>query len=103
MRVVDFSMDGITVKLASMTWAQAEKFVAEGQALLKNADTKSEQWLDRTLMTVGTSLIGAGATSEECTPERLKELYDMPTMNAMYFKILEVSGLAVKQGEAAAA
>ena len=103
MRVVEFSMDGISVKLASMTWAQAEKFVAEGQALLKNTETKPEQWLDRTLMTVGTSLIGAGTAAEECTPDRLKEQYDMPTMNAIYFKILEVSGLAVKQGEAAAA
>jgi selenophosphate synthetase-related protein len=102
-RVVPFQMDGLNIKLASMSWAQAEKFVEEGKKLVeRGADVSNDEWLARTLQTVHASMVKAGAESNG-GPASLKDEYDMPTLNAMFTKILEISGLRTTQGEAGAA
>lgn len=94
-RVVEFSMDGITVQLASMTWAQAEKFVEAGQELLKRGEAvPASEWIERTVGTVAIAL--------DVEPSEIKDTYDMPTVNAMFLKVLEISGLRTTTGEAPA-
>lgn len=86
-RTVLFKMDDVEVKLATMSWAQAEAFVLEGKEMLEaGLKTSSQDWLDRTLKTVAVSI-----GYED--PISLKNNYDMPTINAMYLRILEASGL----------
>lgn len=94
-RTVTFKMDDVEVRLATMSWAQAEHFVKEGKEMLERTPTSGE-WLDRTLEVVARSLANTDAGA-------LKESYDMPTINAMYLKILEASGLrTTNEGEAKA-
>ena len=89
-------MDGVTVKLASMTWAQAEKFVEQGREMLaRDPKPADSEWVDRTLDTIVISVRNAGQQSDFSVEGKdgLKELFDMPTINAMFLKVLEISGL----------
>jgi hypothetical protein len=89
-RIVDFVMDGVNEKLASMTWKQAEKFVEEGRELLKNKETPEDVWLDRLVRVVAESMNRAG---KEISIDELKDQFDIPMLNEMNYKILVISGL----------
>jgi hypothetical protein len=102
-RVRDFEMDGVKLKIASMSTREARQFVKEGTELLervKRQGSSSEAWLTRRDMAVIASLNKAGA-SPEWTSEKLEEEFDLPLLDAVYSAILEFSGL--KLGEAVAA
>ena len=101
-RVVNFSMDGVELKLASMSWAEAEKFVEEGRALLERQKIENigEEFVKRQLETVSRSLVKAGG---EFPVDKLKAEFDMPTVTAIFTKVLEISGLATTPGEVKAA
>jgi hypothetical protein len=102
-RVVDFKIDEfVSVRLAAMSWAEAEKFQEETAQLLANKEaTKSEDWMGLTQRTVIESIkkattirpIDGQPTNGDFTLEVLKRDFDLPAINAMYFKVLEISGL----------
>jgi hypothetical protein len=99
-RVCNFEMDGITLKLASMSVNEAEAFVKEGNEFIermKREELKPEEWLTRRNKVVITSLNKAGGI---WTEETLKEEFDLPLLDAFYSRLLEFSGL--KPGEATA-
>jgi hypothetical protein len=100
-RVCNFSMDGVEVKIASMSVAEAEIFVKESGDLIaraKQGSVANEEWMQRRNKTIIAALAKAG---EEWTEEKLKSELDIPTLDALYLKILEFSGL--RSGEVAAA
>ncbi len=99
-RICEFKLDGYEepFRLASMTSAQARAHVNEGKELLKRAEAgevPDEEWNARSRTTVATALNRAsGATNgNSWTPEKLDEEFDLPTINALFLKVLEFSGL----------
>jgi hypothetical protein len=100
-RTFGFKMDDLEIKVASLSWAQAEAHVEAGRELLqRTTPATADEWLARTLHTVALSL--SAASGSEVSTEQLKADYDIPTVNAIYTYILEVSGLRQPQGEATA-
>jgi hypothetical protein len=96
-------MDGITVKIASMSVREAEDFVAEGDAFLeqmKSRKVEAKEWLSRRNRAVVASLLKAVPDSG-WTEDRLKDEFDLQFLDALYTKILAFSGL--KPGEVVAA
>lgn len=94
MRVCNFEMDGVSLKIASMTVREAEEFANETKALIEKQKSGAEvpvaEWLDRRNQTV---LCALNKADGEWTVERLKNELDLPTLDALYLKILEFSGL----------
>jgi len=88
-----------------MTWAQAEKFVEEGSKVLAEYNKKktngdkpsADIFVKRTLETVSRSL--AQANDGDFTVDKLREEFDMIVLNALYDKVMEISGLKITQGE----
>ena len=105
-RVFDFEQDGVKVKLAAMSWTLAEKHVAEGQELLARGDVTPNEWFQRIVKAVETSMERADAGAEN-TLQGLKDAYDVPTLKdvipAMYERLMVVSGLRNPEGEEKAA
>lgn len=100
-RTFTFKMDSLEIKVASLSWKQTEEHVKAGRELLERTPAAGvEDWLDRSLKTVALSLAAASGATVEV--EAIKENFDMPTINAMYVYILEVSGLKEPTGEVAA-
>ncbi len=104
-RVCEFKMDGYEepFKLASMTSAEAENHVNEGKELLKReaaGELTPEDWNTRARTTVANALNRAAQNGNSWTPEEIHEQLDIPTINALFLKTLEFSGL--KAGEVTA-
>lgn len=99
-RTKRFEMDGVSLKIASMSVAEAEAFVDEGRVFIermKTAEVKPEEWLARRDRAVIASLVKAGGEWDE---DKIKHEFDLPLLDAVYSAILEFSGL--KPGEAVA-
>lgn len=103
-RVTTFEMDGISLKIASMSVNEAEAFVESGNALLAKMKAGEEVnpkiWLQRRNDCILASL-NKVPQENKWTEARLKDELDLPTLAALHDKILEFSGL--KTGEATAA
>jgi hypothetical protein len=114
-RVCEFAMPGLepAFKLASMSVSEAEAFVKQGNEMLAKvkedpARVPREYWINRRNETVLASLKKALPDSwnaDDWTPERFAQEFDLPTVEAMFNKILEFSGLKPPEsaGEVAAA
>ena len=103
MRTCEFDFDGQAFKIASMSVREAEEFVEEGKRLLEKAKTDevaAETWLRRRNEVILASL-NKVAGEEAFRAETMKDEFDLPTLDALYSKILEFSGL--KPGEVVAA
>jgi hypothetical protein len=101
-RTCDFQMEGISLKLASMSVAEAEQFVNEGNDFLermKRGELKAEEWIERRNRAVVASLSKA-SPGVKYDVDWLKNELDLPTIAAAYDRILDFSGL--KPGEAVA-
>jgi len=93
-------MDGVELKLASMSMAEADALVKEGNELserMKRGEVKTEEWLGHRNRAVIRSIVKAGAEMNEA---RLKEEFDLIQVEVLYDKVLDFSGL--KPGGAAA-
>jgi hypothetical protein len=106
-RVCDFQMEGVKLKIASMSFSLAEKYVKESGELLARTDVKPEEWMTREHQTVLEALNRANSNGDgSWTVERIRDEMDIPTINAIYLRILEISGLrptGESKGEAKAA
>ncbi len=108
-RVREFKLEGYKepFKMASMTSAQAEEHVNQGKELIRRnvaGEVTPEEWNNRARSTVALSLNRAAVSESHdvvaWTPERVHEELDIPAINELFLKALEISGL--KTGEEAA-
>lgn len=99
-RVRTFDFEGVSVKYASMSIAEAEAFVEDGKKLLDRGDVSAQEWLSRRHATIIASLNKA-AGDENWGEEGIKKEFDNPTADKLYRAILDFSGL--NPGEAPAA
>lgn len=99
-RVFDFEMEGLKLRVAAMSFNMAQEFVKKSRELIeqgKKAEAgngepvAAETWNEREHSTILASLKRAG--NEELTIDKLRDEMDIPTMNALYLFILEISGL----------
>ena len=105
-RVCEFKMDGLAqvLKFASMTTAEAEKHVNEGKEMLarhSKSPLPPEEWKLRARKTVCDAMNRLDSNSA-WTPEKLDEEFDIPTIDALFMRILEASGLRSGEVQAAA-
>ena len=99
-RVREFEMDGVKLKLASMNFAMAEKFVEDGKAFLekmKAGELRPQAWMERRNAALLDALKRAGTEWDEV---KLKEELDIPLIEFFYDSLLKFSGLT--PGEAVA-
>ena len=99
-RTTSFEMDGVSLKIASMSVAEAEAYVEQGNEFIrrmKAGEVPPTEWIERRNRMVLGSLAKAGG---EWTIERLKDEFDLVQMEELSSRILEFSGL--KPGEAVA-
>lgn len=99
-RVLDFRVPDTdeVLKVATMTFAQAEEFVNQSREMLKRADVSAEEWNAREHATVAAAI--------NLKADEIKTRFDIPTIHEIYSFILEKSGLkpaATSTGEAPAA
>ncbi len=100
--VVDFQVNGTSFKLREMSFREARAHAKTGQELVaRGAAVTQDEWLDRQIETVLVSLKGAGDT--EWTAEKLQDDLSMRSLNAIFMRVLEISGLKIPEGEAKAA
>jgi hypothetical protein len=101
--IVDFPIGKEVLRLAEMPFGLAKKHGAEGKALLDRGEAvTTEEWYERVLRTVLQSLQRAG--QPDWTMERLADELGKTSIDAMYMRVLEISGLKPQQsGEAKAA
>jgi hypothetical protein len=101
-RVVEFTFEGITVRLAAMSWKQAEAHAKEAKEFIERGhEVTIDEWKQRTIKTVRDSISRTGDVVAD--PETFTDEFDIPTINAMFSKVLEISGLRATSGEAPAA
>lgn len=101
-RTCDFEMDGVKLKIASMSTGEAKAFVKEGNEFLermKSGEVKPEEWVSRRDRAVIASLNKA-AGSTEWNEARIDADTDFALLTALYDAILKFSGL--KPGEVTA-
>lgn len=91
-RVCEFEFEGQKFTVASMTLSQAEAFVEESKKLIE-ASPDTKEWNSFMVRTVAGCVKGI-------TEEAARTDMDLPTLRALYQKILEFSGL--RTGEVAA-
>lgn len=100
-RVRTFDFEGVSVKYASMSIAEAEAFVEDGRKLLaRQEEVTAQEWLSRRHGTIISSLNKADEEAK-WGEDGLKAAFDNPTADKLYRAILEFSGL--NPGEAPAA
>jgi hypothetical protein len=114
MRIREVTMDGFTVRIAPLSWDEAEKYIADGRALL-NRDPKptTEDWAQRTLESVCFTLNKAAGTlngdkngSKQWDIKKATSELDMIFIQHIYQEFMRMSGLkvdATARGEAQAA
>jgi hypothetical protein len=109
-RVCEFEMDGYDepFRLASMSSAEAQKHIEEGREMLKRQATgevPDEEWSLRARATIANALNKAMENGDNkpriWSAKKIHEEMDIPTINALFLKTLEFSGL--KAGEVTAA
>ncbi len=100
--VVDFQVNGTSFKLREMSFREARQHAKAGQELVaRGAAVTQDEWLDRQIQTVLVSIRGGGDGT--WTAERLEDELSMRSLNAIFMKVLEISGLKIPEGEAKAA
>jgi hypothetical protein len=100
--VVEFPVGTEVFKLCEMPFGIAKKHGREGKALLERGDAVStDEWYERVLRTVSESLQRAGDSS--WPTERLENELGKLSIEGMYMKVLEISGMKPTTGEVKAA
>ena len=96
MRIIEFSMDGDTLKLATMSWKQVEEFLTK-QIELRDAEKNGNKvdWAKHQLDTL-TELSKRANEQTDITPEKLREEHDLRFLNEAYKKICAESGIEIK-------
>lgn len=106
-RVITFDVgDGSQIKIASLSWRQAEEYVEKSKELLADpAKVTPQMWLERTggLVVDAMNRAVPAGDAGPMTLDLVKDAFDLPTIRAIADKVLEISGLKPTQGEAAAA
>jgi hypothetical protein len=105
--IVDFRIGDKVFKLCEMTFGIARQHVKDGRELVaKGAEGTAEEWYDRTILTVAAALKRADENTQ-WTAEKLQTELGKNSIDAMYLRILEISGLRLPgvstTGEAKAA
>ena len=99
-RLVKFTFAEQEFTLASMSWAQAEKHSAEGKELLAKGDkATADDWLARMARTCTDGIRGHAGEEKTFTVDQLKQEFDKPTLEAVYNRLLEISGLKIPDSE----
>lgn len=101
-RVVESSVDGVNLKLAKMSWAQAERFHDESKAMLAKIeggeDIGKQAWFDRATRIVEESFTRAEG---EWSIAKIKDSFDMEEgvqfVVKVYLEVLKISGLQVAE------
>jgi hypothetical protein len=103
LQVVDFELNGTTFKLREMSFKQARKHVNEGREMVKLGDAvTSDQWYERTIRTVLDAIVPNGE-ADRWTVEKLEDELSVKSVNELFMKVLEISGLKLPAGEVTAA
>jgi hypothetical protein len=103
-RVKTFEFEGVSLKFASMSVAEAEAFVEDGKKLLERKDVTAQEWLERRHSAILASLSKPVENAAEVwTVDRIKNEFDNPTLDELYRAILKFSGLNPGETPAAAA
>jgi hypothetical protein len=105
--IVDFPLGAKTFRLCEMSFGIARQHVRSGRELVaKGAEATAEEWYERTIQTVAESLKRADENTE-WTAEKLQLEIGKNSIDAMYLRVLEISGLRMPgvsaTGEAKAA
>lgn len=100
LQVVEFALNGTTFKLREMSFKQAREHVKEGRELMKRGDdVTSDEWYNRTIRTVKDSIVDG----DSWTIEKLENELSIGSINTLFMKVLEISGLKLPAGGATAA
>ncbi|HVI09582.1 MAG TPA: hypothetical protein VND65_14935 [Candidatus Binatia bacterium] len=109
LQIVDFQLNGTTFKLKEMSFKQARQHVNEGRELMKRGDdVTSDEWYDRTIKTVASAIVDMqgfdeGSVEKPWTIERLQDELSVGSINTLFMKVLEISGLKMPPGGVTAA
>jgi hypothetical protein len=102
LEVSEIEVNGQKVRVCEMSWAQAEKYVEEGNKMLARTDVAPGEWTERTIGTV-LSAINAAKPDVLCTADQLKAEFGIRGIRKILDRVLEISGLRETEGEAKAA
>ena len=104
-RIREITLDNLKIKIAPLSWDEAEAYIKEGKAMLEQQPPPTlEDWAKRTLTTVIQSMNKANPTLE-IDIKKLSSEFDMVTVNEIFNEIMTMSGLMSKgktSGEAQA-
>lgn len=97
-RVFEHKVDGIDApfKIASMSSREAEEFITTSKAMVARSETSNvapDEWMKFRLGIVCRSLNHADGDCKLTVDDMLD--FDNPTLDALYVKVLEFSGLKV--------
>lgn len=107
-RIRRYTLDGLTVEIASFSFDEAQKFMQEGVALRDSKDTTDKDWELRTLNAIVASLNKAAGKKEwsldgEGETKKITAELDMVAIEEIFREVLKMSGLLRKtEGEALA-
>jgi len=103
-RVREIVMDGLSVKIAPLSYDEAEMYIKEGRELLAaEPPTPDDQWAKRTLISVVGALNKAAGKEEwtldgDATKKKLTKEFDMVFIRRLYDEWLQMSGLVPASG-----
>ena len=90
-RVREIKLDSLVVRIAPLSYDEAEKYITEGKEML-DRKASTEEWTKRMLASVVLSLNKA-TPALNMTTEKLVAEYDMLTLQEIYMEFMKMSGL----------
>jgi hypothetical protein len=102
-RIRELTLDSLKVKIAPLSWDEAEAYIKEGKEMLdRDPKVSAEDWAKRTLETVAQSMnraAGSGNGTAEWNVKKLTAELDMVSIQEIYAEILKMSGLLPVRAE----